>query len=67
MKLAKYEKYRRSFPYYKVQYWVETNKAWKDIQEAIATPAEAHKRGQKLGRVYRVMEITEKGRHPYNG
>lgn len=49
--------------YFKVQVWNAANLAWKDIQKAFPTLADARANfvdGDKC----RVMEITERGRFP---
>jgi len=67
MKIKDYEIYRKSFPYYKVQYYDDTVMAWKDIQKRFTYPVDAMKFGDTLGKVYRLMEITRDGRHHYEG
>ena len=58
MKLLKYEEYRKSFPYYKVQYYDRKSRVWREIQKQFETEGEARKRGMALGYSYRVIEIT---------
>jgi len=64
MKIAEHQKYRKSFPYYKVQWYDFDTRAWRDIQKRFRTPGKA--RGyykDKLGK-WRVMEVTRNGRDP---
>jgi len=50
----------RRFPYWKIQYWVERNLAWKDIQHAYHDKDEAEAEARKLGKDrVRLMEITD--------
>ena len=60
LKKLAHDKYRKGFPYYKVQYWDYVMKAWRDIQKRYATEKEARKyareRGRLLGVKYRVIE-----------
>ena len=58
MKLAKHEKWRKSFPYYKVQYRDYRLKVWQEVQKTFETEGKARKYGMALGRTYRVVEIT---------
>lgn len=62
MKKVEHEQYRRSFPYYKVQYYDENVMAWHDIQRRFSSEVEACVEGTKLGRKWRVMEVTRTGR-----
>jgi len=62
MKLKKHQAWRKSFPYYKVQYWDYKVSAWHDIQKAFLTEAMARKHGITLSAKYRVMKITREGR-----
>lgn len=65
MKIKKYDKYRNSFPYYKVQYWDKRNLCWMDIQKSFSKPEEAILHGIKLEK-YRIIEIKRNGRDIYN-
>jgi len=64
MKVAKHEQWRKSFPYYKVQYWDNNVRAWHDIQRRFGSLKDARKYGITLERKYRVMQITRGGRNP---
>lgn len=52
--------------YYKVQRWEARSLAWKDVQRSFATVEEAVASAPAGERDvdWRVMEITESGRHP---
>lgn len=58
---------RETFPYWKVQVYVPTSCAWKDIQEKHTDRAEADAAGLKAkaqkGRA-RLMEVQRNGRTP---
>jgi len=58
MKIKKYDEYRKSFPYYKVQYWDSYVSAWHDIQKMFKTLQEAILNGESKGKKFRVMKIT---------
>jgi len=62
MRMKKHDTYRKSFPYYKVQYWNAKVYAWQDIQRSFPTKATATKYGQQLGIKYRIMEVQREGR-----
>lgn len=62
MKVKRYDKYRKSFPYYKVQYYDYKLRVWQEIQKRFETEALAIKYGIALGRKYRVVEITRERR-----
>ena len=64
MDTKKHDKWRKSFPYYKVQYWDRNVRAWHDIQKSFTTVALAQEYGEKLKRKYRIMVINRKGRKP---
>ena len=61
MKLAKYEKYRKGFPYFKVQWYDYRSKVWREIQKRFKTAPEATRAGISLGR-HRVVKVTREGR-----
>ena len=61
MKLARYERYRRSFPYFKVQWYDYRSRVWREIQKQFKTEAEATRAGIPLGR-HRVVKVTREGR-----
>ena len=67
MKTKDYDIYRKSFPYYKVQYYDDIVRAWKDIQKRFTYPDDAF--ASLFGRagLYRVIEVTREGRHLYGG
>lgn len=46
MKLAKHEQWRKGFPYYKVQYWDDMGKHWREIQKLYPTKALARARAK---------------------
>lgn len=58
MKIEEHEQWRKSFPYYKVQYYDRKLRVWQEIQKRFVTEGEARKRGMALGYSYRVIEIT---------
>lgn len=62
MQVKKHQQWRKSFPYYKVQYWNYKVSAWHDIQKSFETKAFARLHGIKLGTKYHIMEITREGR-----
>jgi len=64
MKIAEHQKYRKSFPYYKVQWYDFDTRAWRDIQKRFGTPGQAKRFCKNELRRWRVMEITRNGRHP---
>lgn len=64
MKIHQHTKWRKGFPYYKVQYYDYKNRAWHDIQKRFNTEAEARHHGITIGVKYRVMEIHRDRRHP---
>lgn len=52
----------RFAPYYKAQWYDETQLAWRDVQKQFTTPEDARK---AFGNgKWRVMEITMQGRQP---
>jgi hypothetical protein len=67
MKIKDYDKYRKSFPYYKVQYFDDYVMAWHDIQRRFTHPDDAFSYMNGMEGVYRIMEVTRDGRHPYEG
>ena len=62
MKIKQYDIYRKSFPYYKCQYWDDKVMAWHDIQKRFSNPIEAKLYGEGLGYLCRVITITRQGR-----
>jgi hypothetical protein len=55
------------FPYYKVQYWLHRERAWRDIQRRFPTETEAVAAAPGLipeGVRYRLMCVTPTGRAP---
>jgi len=63
MKIAKHQQWRRSFPYYKVQFWDNKVSAWHDIQKTFSTPVFAETYSFNLNKVYRIIEINREGRN----
>ena len=61
MKLKKYEQYRKSFPYFKVQWYDYRSKVWREIQKRFKTASDATRAGIPLGK-HRVVKITREGR-----
>ena len=64
MKVEKHNKWRKSFPHYKVQYWDYKINAWHDIQKAFSTRADAIKHGTAVSSRFRIMEVTKESRKP---
>ena len=62
MKIKQYEKYRKSFPYYEVQYYDRKSRVWREIQKRFGTEGQARKHGMAIGISYRVVEITRESR-----
>lgn len=62
MKLSKYEKYRQSFSYFKVQWYDVHSKAWREAQKRFETEAQARKHGSAIASRHRVVKITIEGR-----
>lgn len=58
MKLKKYEQYRKGFPYFKVQWYDNQSKVWREIQRRFDTEAAARKYGQAVGGRHRVVKVT---------
>jgi len=56
---------RRSYPYYKVQFFDERSSTWRETKRAFDTLAEAHRHAkEKLGQAkVRFVEVTEEGYH----
>lgn len=62
-------------PYFKVQFYNARQLAWQDVQRAFATPEEAREAiasgaiapPPQCNEAHRLMEITERGRRPYEG
>ena len=50
-------------PYFKLQWFDEISFAWKDLQKSFQSESDA-KAKATLGKQWRVMKITEKGRFP---
>lgn len=50
-------------PYFKAQWWDARSYAWRDIQQACASPEEARALF-RAGKRWRVMRIAEEGRAP---
>ena len=65
MKIKDYNIYRKSFPYYKCQYWDNKVMAWHDIQRRFTDPITAQLHGEGLGYLCRVMVVTREGRFVY--
>lgn len=57
MKVAKHKKWRKGFPYYKVQYWDSRVQAWHDIQRRFETKQAATRYSEGLKRKTRLMII----------
>ena len=54
------------FPYYKLQYWLERERAWHDIQRRFPTPEAARDHIRRSPhRRYRLMQIQREGRRLY--
>ena len=66
MKFKEYNIYRKSFPYYKVQYWDNKVNAWHDIQKRFNNPIEAKLHGESSGLLTRVMVINRDSRIVYD-
>jgi hypothetical protein len=49
--------------YFKVQIWIPTSLAWRDLQKSFASLQEARE-AMPAERQARVMQITERGRFP---
>lgn len=62
MQAEKHQRWRKGFPYYKVQYWDNKVSAWHDIQKSFSTKAQAKVHGIKLGIRHRITEVTREGR-----
>lgn len=62
MRVKKYDKYRKSFPYYKVQYYDNHSRVWREVQKRFETEGKARKHGQSIATRHRVIEITIEGR-----
>ena len=58
MNIGKHNKWRKSFPYYKVQWWDNYVSAWHDIQKSFRTKQAADLYGLSLGKKYRIMKIS---------
>lgn len=57
----------RKFPYWKIQYYIERNLSWFDVQKKYHNRAEAEKDARKLGKSrVRLMQVEGPGnkRHP---
>jgi hypothetical protein len=50
-------------PYFKLQWFDPISFAWRDVQKAYATEADARLK-MTTGKEWRVMSITENGRFP---
>lgn len=57
MNKKEHNRWRKSFPYFKVQYWDGKVKAWHDIQKRFDTPEEAQAYADGYGGVTRLMKI----------
>jgi len=63
MKLEKHQKWRKSFPYYKMQYWSKIPLAWQDVQFGFSSLEEARRYADNMHiKRYRVMEIQRTNR-----
>ncbi len=62
VKIAEHEVWRKSFPYYKVQWFDNYVTAWHDVQKQFKTIQAANLYGMSLGKEYRVMEISRNDR-----
>lgn len=63
MRIKKYDKYRKSFPYFKVQYYDRRSRVWREVQrKRFETEAQARKYATAVGDKTRVVEITREGR-----
>lgn len=63
MTVERHKRWRKSFPYYKIQYYEPNTLAWREIQgKAYPTLNKAHIAGKQLGKRYRIVEIQRKGR-----
>lgn len=65
MKVKDYDIYRKSFPYYKVQYWDDRVMAWHDIQKRFTYPDDATAYGRTLNKSYRLMVVNRGYREIY--
>jgi len=61
MKTKVYDKYRKSFPYFKVDWYDNRSRVWREIQKRFPTEAEARRYGIPLGR-HRVVKVTRERR-----
>ena len=55
MKKAQHERWRKSFPYYKVHFWNDTVGAWSPVQHLFNTEEEAQTHADSLGLKTRIM------------
>lgn len=62
MKITEHEQWRKSFPYYKVQWWDSYVTAWRDVQRQFRTKQAADLYGLSLGKKYRIIQIFRNGR-----
>lgn len=65
--MLEYGAERETFPYWKVQFWLPRQLAWKDVQEKVHDLAQAKAAGLAMkaqhGRA-RLMQVERQGRHP---
>jgi hypothetical protein len=64
MKAKEHDKWRKSFPYFKVQWWNKVDISWHDIQKRFTSiqESEAHIAGLPKSKTYRIMQIERNGR-----
>ena len=67
MRVKAYGIYRKSFPFYRYQYWDNKAMAWHDIQKRFNNPIEAQLYREGLGFLCRVMVVPKEGRLVYGG
>jgi len=64
MRIAQHQIYRKSFPYYKVQWYDTLSRVWRDVQRRFKTPREARGYYKNKSGKWRVMEVKRSGRNP---
>jgi len=62
--IKRHDQWRKSFPYFKVQFWDNYVSAWHDIQKRFndIQSAEQYIAGQSKSKTWRIMQIERNGR-----
>ena len=57
VKIKQHQKWRKSFPYYKVQYWNAFDSTWREIQKSFLTIEKARQFADGLHKKLRFVKV----------